>query len=71
MLLAPVFVSRRCFGLFPAEQGRVVRAHVVTGHVAASGGVNAVPNDAIVAQSVGQSVCQSVRGSIKAIFNEG
>ena len=69
----PCLSAVRCFGLFPAERSRVVRAHVVTGHVAASvsGGVNAVPNDAIVAQSVGQSVCRSVRGSIKAIFNEG
>lgn len=59
--------ARPCLsGVFPAERGRVVRAHVVAGRAATSTGVGAVPNDAIVAQSV----CPSVRGSIKAILNE-
>ena len=55
----PCLSAVRCFGLFPAERSRVVRAHVVTGHVAASGGVNAVPNDAIVTQWLTQSVSPS------------
>ena len=52
---APVFVSLR-IGVTPAERVRVVDA---------SGGVNVVPNDAIVTL-----VCTTVRGSIKAILNE-
>ena len=47
-----VFVSRH-FGVFPAERGRVVRAHVVARRASrASIGVGAAPNDDIVAQSV-------------------
>ena len=55
-----VFVSRP-FGVFPAERGRVVRAHVVAGRAPrASIGVGAAPNDAIVTQSVHPSGHQRV-----------
>ena len=61
-----VFVSRH-FGVFPAERGRVVRAHVVAGRAPrASIGVGAAPNDAIDA-----IVTQSVHPSGHQRVNQG